>query len=560
MEAATLTQLIRTGRYERSWWGPDVVAGLTVAAMLVPQAMAYAELGGLPPSSGFRAALVALPVYAFLGTSRHLGIGPEPGTAVLSATAAMTLAGGDPDRFVALMAALAGLVGVISLVAGALRLGFVADLLSKPVLVGYITGVGLTLLTSQYSSFTGIEISSDQPVGRTVDLVSGITDIDASTLGIGVATLVIILVLRRSVPTAPGALIGLTVSMIAAAAFDLEVALVGEIEAAFPSFAVPAVEWSDVIDLVPSAAGVALIAYSDNILTARSIASKHDYTIDPDRELVALGAMNALGAFGGGFPVSSSASRSFVPSSIGSRSQVSSLVTVTAVALFLLIGRSVLAEIPRAGLAAVIIAAAFAVIDLEGFSRLVSISRSEAGLAFLTCLAVLTTDLLTGVLAAVALSVVITVARVARPNDAILGAGEGLDGWIPIDDDRAKSISGLLVYRFDAPLFFANGEYFRVRVRQALEANPGAEIALVLDMEGIGSIDTTAIDHLTDLFDEMDQREIAVGIARANTTVVGVLERAQLLDRLGPGRVFPTINSAVRAFEEGLLGGAASTG
>ncbi|MEM9041147.1 MAG: sulfate permease [Actinomycetota bacterium] len=550
--ATSLVGLVRRGEYERTWLRPDVLAGLTVAAMLVPQAMAYADLGGLPPSSGFRAVLVALPIYALIGTSRHLGIGPEPGTAILAASAVAPLAAGDPDRYLALMAAIGGLVGVIALVAGVLRLGFVADLLSKPVLVGYITGVGITLFTSQLRGLTGVDIDADNPFERIGQFVTRLDQIDATTIGVGLATLAVILVLRWRAPTWPGALIGIVGSMVAVAVFDLDVSTVGDVETAFPEFAVPDVAWADLRDLLGAAAGVALIGYTDNILTARSIASKQDYSVDADRELLALGAMNVGGALGGGFPMSSSASRSFVPATIGSKTQLVSVVAFVALAIVLWVGREVLADIPSAGLAAVIVAAAVAVVDVEGFRRIFSISRVETALAAVTCLAVIGTDLLFGVVLAVVLSLVITVGRVARPHDAVLGAGEGLDGWIDLDDERASHRPGLLVYRFDAPLFFANAEHFRERLEIAIERNPGEETKVVLDMEGIGSIDTTAIEQLVDLVDDYAERGLSVAVARANTRVEGVLERGGVIERIGPESVFPTINAAVRAFERSV--------
>jgi len=483
-----------------------------------------------------------------LGTSRHLGIGPEPGTAVLSALAVAPLAAGDADRYLVLMAALAGMVGVIALIAGLLRLGFVADLLSKPVLVGYITGVGLTLLSSQLQSFTGVGIEADSFFPRFAQFFTRLDQIHWSTLAIGLGTLTVIMVLRRYRPGLPGALIGLAGSLVAVAVFDLDVAVVGTIEAALPSFDVPAVGLDDLTDLLPAAAGVALIGYTDNILTARSIAAKERYEVDADRELLALGAMNFAGGFGGGFPVSSSASRSFVPATLGSKSQLSSVVTLIATLVFLLVGRSLLAEIPRAGLAAVIVAAAFAVIDVDGFRRLAAISLRETLLAVATVIAVITTDLLLGVLVALALSVLITVSRVARPHDAVLGEGEGLDGWISIDDERAHSLPGLLVYRFDAPLFFANAEYFRERLKLALADNPGDEAYIILDFEGVGSIDTTAIDHLFELCDEMAAEGIELSLARANEQVAAAMDRAGLTDRFGSDHIFPTINAAVADF------------
>ena len=549
MKSRTLLQLVRRGEYQRGWLRPDAIAGLTVAAMLVPQAMAYAELGGLPPSAGFRAALVALPIYVLLGTSRHLGIGPEPGTAILAAAAAAALSRGDPARYAALMATIAVLVGVIALIGAVVRLGFLADMLSKPVLVGYMAGVGITLLTSQLRPLTGIAINADNPFVRLGQFVTGLDQVDPTTVSIGLVSLAMILLLRWQRPTWPGALIGLTVSTLAVVLFDLNADVVGDIQAAFPAFDIPNVSWVDVRSLVPAAAGVALIAYTDNILTARSISSKQGYQIDADRELLALGAMNVAGGLAGGFPMSSSASRSFVPATIGSKSQASSLVTFGVVIVVLLVGRPLLAEIPQAALAAVIVAAAIAVIDVQGFRRLAALSRTETALAVITCLAVIGIDLLVGVVVAVALSVLLTLGRAARPHDAVLGAGDGLDGWIDLSDERATPLLGLLVYRFDAPLFFANGEYFRERVITALETNPGEETSIVLDMEGIGSIDTTAIEQFAGLVEQLQASGMTVSLARPNQRVTTALRLAGVIELLGVENIYPTINAAVIAHQ-----------
>ncbi len=547
--ARSLPQIIRGHGYTPEWWRPDTIAGLTVAAMLVPQAMAYAELGGLPPAAGFRAALVALPVYALLGTSRHLGVGPEPGTAVLAALTVMPLAAGDPDRYLALMAAMAGIVGLFSLLAGALRLGFIAELLSKPVLIGYITGVGLTLLSSQLASLFGADVTAGDFFPRFWQLLTRLGSIDATTTAVGIGTLLVILGLRRTRPTAPGALIGLGLATIAVSVFDLGTGTVGEIDAALPSFALPDVGASDLVSLLGPSAGLLLIAYTDNILTARSIATKQGYGIDPNRELVALGAVNAVGALGGGFPMSSSASRSIVPATLGSRTQMSSLVSFVAVIAVLVAGRSLLAEIPRAALAAVVVAAAFAVIDIAGFASLWKVSRTEAALAAVTCLAILTVDLLFGVLVALVLSGLVMLQRVARPHDAILGqGGEGLDGWIDVRDQRAHIQHGLLVYRFDAPLFFANADEYAKRLIAAFEQNPGEETHVILDFEGIGSLDSTAAERLEQLHEQLSQDQLTIAVARANDDVIGVMERSGLIDAIGREHIHPTINAAVADF------------
>lgn len=563
MDAATsLPEAIGSGDYQRSWLRADVLGGLTVAAMLVPQAMAYAELAGLGPSIGFRAALVALPVYALIGTSRHLGVGPEPGTAVLAALAVAPLAAGDITRYGQLMAVLAALVGVFALVAGALRLGFIADLLSKPVLVGYITGVGVTLLASQLGPLSGLSIDAGDVAPRFLEFARRIGDVEPSSFGLGLATLAVIMGLRRTAPAVPGALIGLVLAGFVTVVFDLDVALVGEIEAALPTLQVPAVGLGDVRDLMAPAAGILLIAYTDNILTARSIASKAGYRIDSNRELVAVGAINVASGAVGGFPISSSASRSVVPASLGTKTQASSIVTLAAVAIMLGFARPLLAEIPRPALAAVVVAAAFAVIDVEGFRRLAVVSRAEFALGMITFVAIITTDLLLGVLVALVASVLVALFRVSRPHDAVLGQAEGLGGWIDTADARAKPEPGLVVYRFDAPLFFGNADYYRRRVFEACEDAPGREVHVILDFEGIGSLDTTAADQLVDLHAELLSEGAASSVARANKDVVAVMERSGFVEVIGAENIHATINAAVAAYRQavGRDGGADDEG
>lgn len=545
--------LDRLRHYERAWLRVDLLAGLTVGAMLVPQGMAYAELAGMPPVTGFYAALLALVAYAVVGSSRHLGVGPEPGTAILAATGVGAIAAGDPARYAALMAALALIVGGICVLGAVARLGFIANVLSKPVLVGYITGVGLTLLSSQYAKFTGIAIDADGFFGRTRDLFGGLDGIDGLTIAVGAATLVLILVLRWRSPAIPGALLGVVLSTVVAVLLGLEadgLQLVGEVPQGLPSFGLPDVGAGDVMELLPVAAGIALVGYSDNVLTGRAIGARMGYRIDPNQELVALGVGNLCAGLSQGFPISSSASRTAVPASLGSKSQLVGIVAAVIVVATLLFLSPVLAEIPQPALAAVIIAAAIAIIDVTGFRELWSVSRMEFVLAVTSSLAVMVFDVLIGVLVAVGLSLLVALGRIASPHDAILGAGQDLDGWVDAEaHPGARTLPGLLVYRFDAPLFFANATRYRERLEQLVEENPGEEEWLVLDFEGVGEADTTAVDMLVELLDEQQQAGRVVAIARANDRVVRRLERARLLQPIGTVVVFPTINAAVRAFE-----------
>lgn len=541
--------------YKREWFRQDVVAGLTIGAMLIPQSMAYAELAGLEPQFGFYAVIGALVVYAMVGSSRHLGVGPEPGTAILAATGVGAIAAGDSDRYVALMAALAVVVSAICLVAAVARLGFLASMLSKPVLVGYISGVGLALLSSQIASFTGVPIGADKFFARFGELIGNLSDVDGTTVLLGTGTLVLIAALRRTVPQVPGVLAGIVVATAVVALFSLErrgIARVGTIPGGLPDIALPDVALADIRQLLPVAAGIALVGYTDNVLTARSIAVSHGYRIDANQELVAMGLTNLTSGLSGGFPISSSASRTAVPASLGSKTQLVSLVAAIFVVATLVGLRPLLGEIPRAALAAVVIFAAITIIDVAGFRALWKVSRAEFALAVVAATGVIVFDVLIGVLVAVMLSIAVAFHRIARPHDAVLGEYPGLDGWVDVDAyEEAKTEPGLLVYRFDAPLFFVNAERFAERVEHALAANPGAEEWLVLDFEGVGALDATATDVLADLLRRVHQSGIqVVAVARANDVVLERLQRAEMLAPVGVLEMFPTINGAVRAFRQ----------
>jgi high affinity sulfate transporter 1 len=542
-------------RYQREWLPADVIAGLTVGAMLIPQSMAYAELAGLAPQFGFYAVIGALVVYALVGSSRHLGVGPEPGTAILAATGISSIAGGDAERYVALMAALALVVAVICIAAAMARLGFLASVLSKPVLVGYITGVGLTLLSSQIASFTGVPISSDTFFPRVGELVTNVSDVHGATLALGCGTLALIVVLRQVAPRVPGALVGVVVASVIVAVFALDdhgISVVGSIPSGLPLPRLPDVSMGDLGRLLPVAAGIALVGYTDNVLTARSIAARHGYRVDANQELWALGLTNLTAGLSRGFPVSSSASRTAVPAALGSKTQLVSLIASGFVVTTLVGLRPLLAHIPRAALAAVIVSAAIAIIDIAGYRALWKVSREEAVLAVVAAFGVMVFGVLAGVLVAVTLSVLIALHRVARPHDAVLGDYPGLEGWVDVDEyPEAAPEPGLVVYRFDAPLFFLNADRFRERVEQVLSDNPGDEEWLVLDCEGIGALDASALDAIADLRERLAELDIAVvGVARANEDVLLRLDRAGLVEPTGTIRVFPTINSAVRAYRD----------
>ncbi len=555
LAARVFPGLLVLRRYERSWLWPDVVAGLTVGAMLIPQSMGYAELADMPPQYGFYAGMAALLVYAMVGTSRHLGVGPEPGTAILAAAAVAPLAVGDPARYISLMAALALLVSAVCILGAIARLGHLASMLSRPVLVGYISGVGLTLLSSQIATFTGVKITADSFFPRVRQFVSHLGSLHGATFAVAACALVLMLVVRWRRPTFPAALIAVVLATTAVARFGLDrhgVALVGAIPAGFPRVGLPDVGFRDLIRMLPAAAGIALVGFTDNVLTARAIATKKGYRIDPNQELFALGAINLASGLSRGFPISSSASRTAVPASLGSRTQLVSVIGAGFVIVTLLALRPALSQIPRAALAAVIVTAAISIIDVPAFLSLWRFSKAECILSIVATFGVIVFGVLPGIVIAVALSIAVALTRFAHPHDAVLGDLPGLDGWVDIDDfPNAVSADGLLVFRFDAPLFFLNIDRFCDRVEEALRDNPGDEEWFVMDCEGIGDIDASAIEGLRELVARLAASHVqVVAVARANDRVRDHLRRALLLAPNGPIRQFPTINGAVRAFRE----------
>ncbi|MCU0261620.1 MAG: SulP family inorganic anion transporter [Ilumatobacteraceae bacterium] len=544
--------------YQRSWLRGDLFAGLTVGALVITHCMAYAPLAGLPPSAAFHAVVVALPVFALLGTSRHLAIGPDPGTASIAGAGLLTVAAAGTDEYLAAAAALGLMVGLVLVVAGLLRFGFVADLLSRPALIGYMSGLGVTLLVSQLRPLLGVTVEADDTVGRVVDVLGALDEVGATTAAVGLGTLALILVLRRYLRTLPGSVIGLAIATVVVWLAGLDehgVALVGPIDADLAPPALPGIPLDDWFALVPTALGLAVLGFADSFLAAKGVAARHDYRLDADRELSGLGAANlAAGAFQG-MPVASTGSGTAAASAAGGRTSGLFVVAAAFVVLAIVALDPVIERIPSAGLAAVVAAAAINLVDVAGFRALWRESRLELLLAGVTFGSVVLFDVLVGIQVSIVLGLVIAIARMARPHDAILGSSETLDGWVDADTYETAAEPGLLVYRFDAPLMFVNATRFSERLLAALDENPGEERWVVLDFEGVGSVDTTATDALRELLDELDQRGVeVVGVARANRGSLDRLRRSDLLEPAGRLRVFPTINGAVRAFRAASSG------
>ena len=535
--------------------GVAVLAGVAVAAYLVPQVMAYSGIAGLPPQTGLWACLGSLAIYAVLGSSRQLSVGPESTTALMTATAVAPLALGDPVRHAALAAGLALVVGVICLVGGLLRAGSLADLLSQPVLVGYMAGIAVIMIIGQLGAVTGVPMEGDSPPAEMASFLSGLAGAHLPTVALALSLLVGMIVGTKLRPTWPVPMIGMLAATAVVAAFSLDalgVRLVGSSVSGLPVPGLPALSAHDVASLLLPAVGVAIVGYSDNVLTGRAFATRHGQNVQGTAEIVALGAANLAAGVLRGFPVSSSGSRTAIGDAQGSRTQLHSLVALVLVVVVLVAGGALLSRFPRAALGAVVIYAALRLVDIAGFRRIARFRRSEAAIAVVTMVAVLTVGVLYGVLVAVGLSVLDLLRRLARPHDGVLGYVPGIAGMHDIDDyPDAQPVPGLLVYRYDAPLCFANAENFRSRALAALETQPEPPRWFLLNAEANVEIDSTAAETLEALHDELQRRGIVLALARVKQDLRADLRAAGLLDLIGEERIFPTLPTAVEAFRSG---------
>jgi high affinity sulfate transporter 1 len=540
--------------YRRSWLRGDVMAGLTVVAYLIPQAMAYATVAGLAPVAGLWAALLPLVIYAVMGSSRYLSAGPESSTALMTAAALAPLAAGDSGRYAALAAMLAVLVGLVCFTGGLLRLGFIADLLSRPVLIGYMAGVALIMIAGQLGKLTGTPVTGEGFVAELRSLAAALPNVHWPTLSLSVAVLAALVLLAWLVPRAPGPFIAVFLASAVVAGFSLHrygIQVIGEVPAGLPAIGLSGVAVSDLGVLAAASGGVALVAFSDSVLNARIFAARKGETIDANAELRALGVCNMGSAVCHGFPVSSSASRTTLGEMVGARTQLYSLVVLGLLLVVMIFAHGLLAGFPTAALGALVVYAAVRLVDLAGFRRLAKFRRSELILAVLTAAAVLTLGVLYGVLAAVGLSILDLLRRVARPHDSVLGFVPGVAGMHDIEDyPHARLEPGLLIYRYDAPLFFANAEDFRKRATVAVDSNPDPVQWFVLNAEANVEVDLTALDAVDQLRQDLNRRGIVFGMARVTWHLREALDAAGLTDKIGEQNIFATLPTAVAAYRD----------
>ena len=528
----------------------DVVAGVVLAALLVPQGMAYAQLAGVPPVTGLYATLVPLVVYFLLGPSRILILGPDSAVAPLVAAAIIPLAAAeDASARIALAGLLAIAVGSIMLAGGLARFGFVTELLSMPVRLGYLMGIAVTVIVAQLPKLFGFSVDTEDLLRGVRDFVTGLDETNPTALAIGVASLALIVGLRRVAPKVPGvffAVVGATAAVAVLGLAD-QVPVVGDVPAGLPAFGLPDVSFEDFKTLIPAAVGIAFVAFTDTSVLSRSYAGRLREEVDQNQELGVLGVANIATGFFQGFPISSSSSRTAVAEDIGARSQLTGLVGAGVLALLLMLGTGLVHDLPQATLAAIVIVAVLGLIDIVGARRLYNWRRSEFTLAMVAFGGVAVLGVLWGVGIAIALSLLSFIRRAWRPHDAVLGRVDNLKGYH--DTERypdARHIPGLVLYRFDAPLFFANADYFRERVRALARA--GDVRWIVVASEPITDVDATAGETLGALIDELDADGIELAFAELKDPVRDRLRRYGIETAIGPHRFFPTVGAAVAAY------------
>lgn len=541
-------ELART--YRRDWLVPDLRAGIVVTALLIPAGMGYARVAGLPPETGLYATILPLLAYAIFGPSRILVLGPDSALAPIIAAAILPLAVGDDERAVALAGLLAIMVGAILLLGGILRLGFVTDLLSKPIRVGYLNAIALLVLISQVPALLGFSVEADSPVAEVgaiwVALVGAGIDPLAAAFGLGSLAVIVGLTLLRS--PVPGVLVAVVIATLLTWILGLgeQLPVVGALPQGLPAPALGRLEWADVAGLALPAAGIALVAFTDTAVFSRALAARRGETVSGSGEMAAIGSANVAAGLFGGFPISASSSRTPVAEQAGSKSQLTGVIGAVLLVLFILLAPGVTAFLPSATLAAVVVTAAARLIDVRGFVRLIRMDRVDAALSAAAFVGVFAFGVLPGIAVTIGLSLLAFVYHSWQPYRAELGRVTGLRGYHDLSrNPEGERIPGVVIVRFDAPLFFANGSLFDDFVRSRVEAaGPGVR-TVILAAEPITDIDTTAVDEFVELDDWLASRGIRLVIAEMKDPVIDVLRRYGLGDRFTPDRFAPTVGAAV---------------
>src|SRR5262245_22144149 len=543
--------------FHREWLAKDIVAGVVLTTLLVPQGMAYAELAGLPPITGLYTSIRCLLGYAVFGPSRVLVLGPDSSLGPMIAATILPLiaAKGDAKRAIALASLLAIMVAAIMIVAAVAKLGFIADLISKPTMIGYLNGLALTILVGQLPKLFGFKIDAEGLIGEFTEFVRGLANGEAvaAAAAVGITGIVLILVLQRWLPKVPSVLIMVVLAIAATTVFSLAdhgVSLVGVLPKGFPPLTIPSVHLADLGPLFAGAAGIALVSLADTISTASAFAERTGQEVDGNGEMLGIGAANLAAGLFQGFPVSTSGSRTAVAERSGAKTQLTGVTGAVLITLMIVLVPGLFRNLPNPALAAVVITAALSLADIPATVRLWRQRKAEFLLSMAAFLGVALLGVLPGIAVAVGLSILNVFRRAWWPYDTVLGRVEGLEGHHDVHSyPNAQQLPGLVIYRFDAPLFFANAKTFRDEVRRMARADPPPTWILIA-AEPMTDVDTTASDVLEDLDEALNAQGISLVFADLKAPWQRKIERYGLTRTIDPRHFFPTIETAVAAFRE----------
>jgi high affinity sulfate transporter 1 len=541
--------------YPREHLRSDIISGVTVWGVMVPVAMAYAEMAGLPPEAGLYTAFAALLGYAIFGTSRQLKVTTSSTMAVMSAAVIVAMRPRDMATYAALTAALALIVGVILLVAGVARLGFISDFLSKSVVTGFVFGLALVIAIGQLPKLLGLPSGDGDFFQQFFQIITNTSQINPYTLVVGVSALVVIFLIKRFFPRLPSGLVALVLGILAVSIFNLEeygVSIVGEIPTGLPTPGLPQVALSDLPFLIAGALGIVFLAVGESLGGARSFAAKHRYEINPDQELIALGAANINAGLFQGFTVDASLSSTATADEAGERTQLSSIVTAVLIIITLLVLAPLFHNLPNAVLGAIVIASVIGLMDVAELKRFYGSNRIDFVLAMVAMFGVLTTDVLTGLLIAVFLSLLIILYRASRPHMAVLGKVPGqvaTYGDISRHPENAQ-VPNLLIVRLDAPLYFLNANVARGQILDLVTTSQPRPAAILFDLGASADLDVASLDMLKNLVRELDEASVDVLLAQVRGKVRDRLRKAGVMAEIGEDRVYLSVPAAVDDFEQ----------
>jgi len=551
---AIVPGLLVLAGYQRAWLRFDIAAGLSVAAIALPVGIAYADLAGVPPVVGMYSAIFPLFAYALFGSSKQLMTGPDAATCIIVAAALGPLAGGDPERYAALLLMLTLMTGVLYMLAGSARLGFIANFLSQPILTGYLNGIALLIIVGQLPKLLGYSATEDEFYEKILEFAGSIDQSHWPTAALGIGLLLLLVLLLRFLPRLPAALVIVVLSIVLVAVLGLDqqgVAVLGEVPGGWPSLALPNFGHGMFDILLADSAGILLVSFTSGVLTAKSFARRNGYKIDANQELIGFGACNLASGLAQGFPVTGADSRTAVNNAMGGKTQLVGIVAAGTMLLILLFLTAPLAYVPTAALAAVILVSAVGLFDLAELRLLYRISYREFALSLGTTLGVLVFGVLPGVLVAVTLSLLWLLSVSSKPHDAVLGNVKGIKGFHNTADyPEARTIPGLLLYRFDADLVFYNADYFTTRLRVAIAAQETPVEWVVIDASSINVVDVSALNTLQALRSELEAEGISLYYARVKRHLERYFNAdfAQQQRQANKSYRFQTLKPAVRAY------------